>query len=135
MDEANPSYLATQRRPRIDWAAAVEACERDLLLVKIVLAAIARHETVNDEDAAACQAAATRCYRLIQRGRVVAEVLRLSPQTEAMLNAEQNVLANESALPFVWARDTAPMLDVAYVVKNIIGCGEVYSHLRAAEVR
>ena len=57
------------RRPRVDWSAAIEPCERDLLLVKIVLAAIARRETVNDEDAAACQCAATRVYRLLQEAR------------------------------------------------------------------
>jgi hypothetical protein len=67
--QATGVHGSRPRRPRVDWPAAIEACERDLLLVKIVLAAIARRETVNDEDAAACQAAATRCYRLIQEAR------------------------------------------------------------------
>jgi hypothetical protein len=43
-DEANHQHLATQRRPRIDWPALILACERDLLLVKIVLAQIGRRE-------------------------------------------------------------------------------------------
>jgi hypothetical protein len=57
------------RRPRVDWAAAIEACERDLILVKIVLAQLAAREPINDEDAAACQRAATRVYRLLQEAR------------------------------------------------------------------
>jgi len=57
------------RRPRADWPALVLACERDLLLVKIMLAAVARRESVNDTDAIACQAGATRVYTLIQEAR------------------------------------------------------------------
>jgi hypothetical protein len=57
------------RRPRVDWPAAIEACERDLILVKIVLTQLARHEPINDEDAGACQRAATRVYRLLQEAR------------------------------------------------------------------
>ena len=57
------------RRPRVDWPAAIEACERDLILVKIVLTQLARREPINDEDADACQRAATRVYRLLQEAR------------------------------------------------------------------
>jgi hypothetical protein len=57
------------RRPRVDWPAAIEACERDLILVKIVLTQIAQREPINDEDATACQRAATRVYRLLQEAR------------------------------------------------------------------
>ena len=60
---------ARPRRPRVDWAAAIEACERDLILVKIVLTQLARREPINDEDADACQRAATRVYRLLQEAR------------------------------------------------------------------
>lgn len=56
----------------------------------------------------------------------MAEVLKLSPQTEAMLNAEQDALTTlKTALPLVWARDAGPMLDAPYVVKGIIGPGEL----------
>ena len=57
------------RRPRVDWPVLIAACERDLLLVKIVLSAIGRRESINDTDAAACQTAATRVYTLIQEAR------------------------------------------------------------------
>lgn len=63
------AHHARPRRPRVDWPAMIAACERDLLLVKIVLAEIARREAVNDIDAAACQAAATRVYTLVQEAR------------------------------------------------------------------
>ncbi len=57
------------RRPRADWPALIGACERDLLLVKIVLAGIARGESIDDADVLACQAAATRVYTAIQDAR------------------------------------------------------------------
>jgi hypothetical protein len=60
---------ARPRRPRVDWPAAIEACERDLILVKIVLTQLSRREPINDEDVAACQRAATRVYRLLQEAR------------------------------------------------------------------
>jgi hypothetical protein len=56
-------------RPRVDWPALVAACERDLTLVKIVLAQGARREPINDIDAAACQAAATRVLVLMSEAR------------------------------------------------------------------
>jgi hypothetical protein len=58
-----------RRRPRADWPALVAACERDLLLVKIMLAAISRRDPIADEDAVACEIAATRVYTLIQEAR------------------------------------------------------------------
>ena len=57
------------RRPRVDWPAAIEAAERDMLLVKIVLTQLSQREPINDEDASACQRAATRVYRLLQEAR------------------------------------------------------------------
>ncbi len=66
---ANHPHLATIRHPRADWAALITACERDLLLVKIVLASVARGETPAAEDATACGDAATRVYCLIQEAR------------------------------------------------------------------
>lgn len=62
-------HVAVPRRPRTDWPALILACERDLILVKIVLAMIGRGEPVNAVDAAACRAAATRGYRLIAEQR------------------------------------------------------------------
>ena len=62
-------HHARPRRPRVDWPALIVTCERDLLLVKIILAAVAQREPVNDTDAGACQAAATRIYTLIQEAR------------------------------------------------------------------
>lgn len=62
-------HASRPRRPRVDWPAVVAAAEQDLLLVKIVLAQIARRESLNAEDVAACSAAATRTYRLIQEAR------------------------------------------------------------------
>jgi hypothetical protein len=67
--QSSGEHQRRPRRPRVDWPAAILACERDLLLVKIVLAQIARRESVNDIDAAACQAAATRVYLLVQEAR------------------------------------------------------------------
>jgi len=58
------------RRPRVDWPAMLIACERDMLLVKIMLAQIARGEAVNDVDAESCQQAATRVYTAIQEARL-----------------------------------------------------------------
>jgi len=58
-----------RRLPRIDWAGMIHTCERDLLLVKIVLASIARSERLNDVDVTSCDAAATRVYTLIQEAR------------------------------------------------------------------
>jgi hypothetical protein len=57
------------RRPRVDWPALILACERDLLLVKIVLCQLARRDPVSDVDARACQAAAIRVYALIAEAR------------------------------------------------------------------
>ncbi|MDQ2963220.1 MAG: AAA family ATPase [Pseudomonadota bacterium] len=34
--------------------------------------------------------------------------------------------ARETALPLIWARDAGPMLDVGYVVKYIVGRGELF---------
>jgi hypothetical protein len=62
-------HVRPTRRPRVDWPALIVACERDLILVKIILAAVSRREPINDTDATACQAAATRCYQLIQEAR------------------------------------------------------------------
>ena len=50
-------------------AATIAACERDLLLVKISLAKLARREVLDDADAAACQRAATRVFRTILEAR------------------------------------------------------------------
>jgi hypothetical protein len=57
------------RRQRVDWVAAIMVCERDLLLVKILLTQLARREPINDVDTTACHSAATRVYRLIQDAR------------------------------------------------------------------
>ncbi len=67
--QATGVHRSRPRRPRADWAALVTACERDLLLVKIVLTQIARREPIDDNDASACQSAATRTYRLIDEAR------------------------------------------------------------------
>jgi hypothetical protein len=58
-----------RRRPRVDWPALIVAVERDLLMLKIALEAIARGELIDEEDAEACQRAATRVYQLIQEAR------------------------------------------------------------------
>lgn len=63
-------HHARPRRPRVDWPALIVACERDLILVKIILAAIGRGEPIADVDAAACQAAAMRTLVAIQGARV-----------------------------------------------------------------
>ena len=57
------------RRPRVDWPAMIAACERDLLLVKVILAVIGRGECLTDADATACNAAATRVFVLVQEAR------------------------------------------------------------------
>lgn len=67
--QASGTHHTRPRRPRVDWPAAIAAGERDLLLVKIVLARIARREPVDDADAVACQAAATRVDALIRNAR------------------------------------------------------------------
>jgi hypothetical protein len=67
--QATGVHGSRPRRPRVDWPACILACENDLLLVKIVLAQIGRCEPINDEDASACQSAATRVYSLIQEAR------------------------------------------------------------------
>ncbi len=64
--QASGNHAPLPRRPRVDWPALIGACERDLILVKIVLAMIGRGEPVNADDATACQVAATRVYQLIQ---------------------------------------------------------------------
>jgi hypothetical protein len=56
-------------RPRTDWPAIIAACERDLILVKIVLEQVGRREPINDVDAVACQAAATRMLVLMTKAR------------------------------------------------------------------
>jgi hypothetical protein len=62
-------HHARPRRPRVDWPAAILACERDLLLCKIVLHKVASRSPIDDVDATACQSAATRVYGLIQEAR------------------------------------------------------------------
>jgi hypothetical protein len=62
-------HARPSRRPRVDWPALIVACERDLLLAKIILASAGRREPITDTDAAACQEAATRVYALIQEAR------------------------------------------------------------------
>jgi hypothetical protein len=62
-------HQARPRRPRVDWPALIAACERDLLLVKIMLTAIGRRELIADVDATLCHAAASRVYALIQEAR------------------------------------------------------------------
>jgi hypothetical protein len=69
VDEGNHPYLTALRRPRVDWAALIAACERDLLLVKIMLAQIARREPVTDDDATTCDMAASRVFALIREAR------------------------------------------------------------------
>jgi len=68
-DEANHAHLRSFRMPRVDWPALLAVCERDLLLVKIILTRIDRREPIDDVDAGACQAAATRVFTLIQKAR------------------------------------------------------------------
>ncbi len=67
--QATGTHHARPRRPRTDWPALIVAAERDLILAKIVLSAIARGDAIDDVDAAACQAAATRVHTLIQEAR------------------------------------------------------------------
>ena len=67
--QSTGTHHARPRRPRVDWPPLSVACERDLILVKIVLAMVARGEPVNDTDATACNTAATRTYTLIQEAR------------------------------------------------------------------
>ena len=67
--QSTGTHHARPRRPRPDWPALIVACERDLLLVKIILEAAGRRERINDTDATACQAGATRVYTLIQEAR------------------------------------------------------------------
>ena len=62
-------HACPRRLPRVDWPALVGACERDLILVKIVLEDISRGLPINDVDALACGRAATRVYTLIQEAR------------------------------------------------------------------
>ena len=69
VDQSNHLHLIELRRPRVDWLALIVACERDLLLVKIVLTNIAQREPINDTDAEACRRAATRVYQLIDEAR------------------------------------------------------------------
>jgi hypothetical protein len=68
-DEDNHPHLLPVRRPRVDWVALIGACERDMLLVKIVLSMLARGEPVHEGDARACDTASTRVYTLIQEAR------------------------------------------------------------------
>lgn len=63
------THHARPRPMRVDWPALIVACERDLILVKIMLGVIARGEPISTEDAAECQVAATRTHRLIQEQR------------------------------------------------------------------
>jgi len=63
------NHMPLPKRPRTDWPALILACERDLILVKIVLTMVSNGEPISTEDAAACQAAATRVYRLVQEQR------------------------------------------------------------------
>ena len=67
--QSTGTHHARPRRPRPDWPALIVACERDLLLVKIILETAGRRERINDTDATACQAGATRVYTLIQEAR------------------------------------------------------------------
>ena len=69
VDEANHPHMSAFRRPRVDWPALFVAMERELILVKIMVAAVGRREPINDTDAAACHVAATRVYTLIQEAR------------------------------------------------------------------
>lgn len=63
------THNARPKRPRTDWPALIAACERDLILVKIMFYKIARQESVDHIDVTACQSAATRVYTLIQEAR------------------------------------------------------------------
>ena len=67
--QATRKHADRARRPRIDWPAAIAACERDLLLVKIILTQIALGRPIDEADTAACQSAAMRTYRLIDEAR------------------------------------------------------------------
>lgn len=63
------AHHARPRRPRVDWPAVILAAERDLLLCKIALHKVSTREPVDDVDATACQAAASRVLVLIQEAR------------------------------------------------------------------
>jgi hypothetical protein len=67
--QATGSHHAPPRRVRPDWPAVIAACERDLILIKIVLNDLAEGQPVNDADAVACQAAATRVIALLHEAR------------------------------------------------------------------
>jgi hypothetical protein len=68
-DEANHPYLATQRRPRVDWPALITAFELDLLVVHLLLADIAAGKTIPDEDRTTAKTAATRVWTAVQEAR------------------------------------------------------------------
>ena len=95
--QTSGNHVPLPRRPRVDWPALIAGCERDLILVKIVLAMIGRGEPINADDALACQVAATRVYRLIaeqhdieaayRRAAARAEELRKQKEREAKFDA------------------------------------------------
>jgi len=63
------AHSTRPRRVRPDWPALIGACERDLLLTKIVLCQVGQGEMIEPTDAAACQAAADRVLALIHEAR------------------------------------------------------------------
>ena len=62
-------HARPRRRPRVDWPALILACERDLIVCKILLNAVSNREPITDSDAIAASAAATRVLVLVQEAR------------------------------------------------------------------
>lgn len=57
------------RRPRVDWAALIQAFEIDVLTLKVILSELEHGKLPNEADRAAAGVAATRLYRAIQEAR------------------------------------------------------------------
>jgi hypothetical protein len=57
------------RRPRVDWAGLIQAMEKDLLLLKILLADVDQGRPPALPDRIAAGRAATRLYALVQEAR------------------------------------------------------------------
>ncbi|HEV2042108.1 MAG TPA: AAA family ATPase [Casimicrobiaceae bacterium] len=55
----------------------------------------------------------------------MAEVADLTEHLRAKVSADHDELRKSALLPLVWARDAGPLLDTPYVVKKVIGLGEL----------
>lgn len=66
---AHGHHARPKRRPRVDWAALIQAAEVDILMLKLMLVDIERGVTLWPHDRAAAGAAATRLYTLMAEAR------------------------------------------------------------------